>query len=49
MNPAENSVASVDDFVPDDADQTFNSFLEESPKHSATEKASDIAEEESER
>lgn len=39
----------MDDFVPDDADQSFNSFLEESPKHPAQEKASDIPEEESER
>ena len=46
---SENSVASVDDFVPEDADQSFNSFLEESPKHSAQEKASDVPEEESER
>lgn len=46
---SESSVASVDDFVPDDADQSFNSFLEESPKHSAQEKASDVPEEESER
>uniref|UniRef100_A0A2L2Y1T9 Rab-like protein 1 n=1 Tax=Parasteatoda tepidariorum TaxID=114398 RepID=A0A2L2Y1T9_PARTP len=28
-------ITNVDDFVPDDADQTFNSFLEESPKKSA--------------
>lgn len=44
-----NNVTSVDDFVPEDADHSFNSFLEESPKHPAAEKASDIAEEESER
>lgn len=47
-NTSGNSVASVDDFVPEDADQSFNSFLEESPKNSATEKASDVPEEESE-
>ncbi|CAL1285572.1 unnamed protein product [Larinioides sclopetarius] len=42
------NVASVDDFVPDDADQTFNSFLEDSPKNTATENAANIPEVESE-
>ncbi|XP_055947888.1 rab-like protein 6 isoform X1 [Argiope bruennichi] len=42
------NVASVDDFVPEDADQTFNSFLEDSPKNTATENVSDIPDVESE-
>ncbi|KAG8190585.1 hypothetical protein JTE90_014061 [Oedothorax gibbosus] len=43
-SPAED-VTNVDDFVPDDADHTFNSFLEESPKNTAQEKSSDMPEE----
>ncbi|GFY69627.1 rab-like protein 6 [Trichonephila inaurata madagascariensis] len=42
------SVTSVDDFVPDDADQTFNSFLEDSPKNTGTENVANIPEAESE-
>ncbi|XP_054712827.1 rab-like protein 6 [Uloborus diversus] len=44
----DDSVTSVDDFVPDDADQTFNSFLEDSPTKAASEKPADVPEEESE-
>ncbi|GFT96856.1 rab-like protein 6 [Nephila pilipes] len=42
------NVTSVDDFVPDDADQTFNSFLEDSPKNTAAENVANIPEAESE-
>ncbi|XP_035229981.1 rab-like protein 6 [Stegodyphus dumicola] len=44
----ESNMASVDDFVPEDADHTFNSFLEDSPKNTASEKVSDVPEPESE-
>lgn len=42
------NVTSVDDFVPDDADQTFNSFLEDSPKNTGSENVANIPEAESE-
>ncbi|GIY86922.1 hypothetical protein CEXT_421572 [Caerostris extrusa] len=42
------NVSSVDDFVPDDADQTFNSFLEDSPKNTASENVANVPEGESE-